>query len=307
MDGAQIAQRSLQAVSALAWLAVLYRAWHGRRPWFWSTAREIPPWGLIDLALVIVVWAGILSAAQFGLSQLWHVEPGTSLDQLAPPIALRWILGNAAALIVATALGMLAITWRSDARLADWWGPRWPGSLSKWLDTLRDIGTGGGAFLLLAGPVLGLQELLTRHFPTRHPLVELLAAHPRGDLLLAVGVSAVLVSPIVEELQFRVLLQGWFARIAETRPSIDELLQGSDAPARRQGRAARWPIVASAAVFALAHATHGPDPIPLFLFALGLGALYHRTRRLLPIIVCHALLNAWSWLLLTQHVLRPST
>jgi len=40
---------------------------------------------------------------------------------------------------------------------------------------------------------------------------------------------------------------------------------------------ALWPILLSAGLFAALHATHGPDPIPLFLLALGLGYLYQRT------------------------------
>jgi membrane protease YdiL (CAAX protease family) len=39
------------------------------------------------------------------------------------------------------------------------------------------------------------------------------------------------------------------------------------------------------------HAAHGPDPIPLFVLALGLGYLYRQTHRILPCIVVHFLLN----------------
>ena len=55
-----------------------------------------------------------------------------------------------------------------------------------------------------------------------------------------------------------------------------------------------WPIVVSALIFALLHLSHGPDWIPLFLLALGLGYLYRQTHRLLPCIVVHFLLNACS-------------
>jgi membrane protease YdiL (CAAX protease family) len=37
-----------------------------------------------------------------------------------------------------------------------------------------------------------------------------------------------------------------------------------------------------------------PDPFTLFFFALVLGTLYHRTHRIVPAIVAHALLNATS-------------
>lgn len=50
-------------------------------------------------------------------------------------------------------------------------------------------------------------------------------------------------------------------------------------------------ILASSLLFALAHASNGPDPIPLFVLALGLGYLYQRTHRIVPCIVVHLLLN----------------
>lgn len=58
------------------------------------------------------------------------------------------------------------------------------------------------------------------------------------------------------------------------------------------------PLVASAAIFALLHATQGPDPVALFPLALVLGYLYRQTHRLVPSLVAHAFLNATSMLLL---------
>jgi membrane protease YdiL (CAAX protease family) len=37
------------------------------------------------------------------------------------------------------------------------------------------------------------------------------------------------------------------------------------------------------------------DPVPLFLLALALGYIYHRTHRLLPVFVLHALFNAFAF------------
>lgn len=58
------------------------------------------------------------------------------------------------------------------------------------------------------------------------------------------------------------------------------------------------PMVLSSGVFALMHWGQGPAPIPLFLFALCLGYLYHQTHRLLPSMVVHFCLNATSMLML---------
>jgi membrane protease YdiL (CAAX protease family) len=58
------------------------------------------------------------------------------------------------------------------------------------------------------------------------------------------------------------------------------------------------PLVTSAVIFALLHATQGPDPVALLPLALVLGYLYRQTHRLVPSLVAHAFLNATSMLLL---------
>ena len=55
-----------------------------------------------------------------------------------------------------------------------------------------------------------------------------------------------------------------------------------------------WPIIASSSFFALLHIEHGPDPIPLAIFAAILGYVYRQTHRLTPSIVTHLLLNSCS-------------
>jgi membrane protease YdiL (CAAX protease family) len=55
-----------------------------------------------------------------------------------------------------------------------------------------------------------------------------------------------------------------------------------------------WAIVISAFLFALAHSSNGPDPVALFVLALGLGYLYQRTHRVLPSIVTHVMLNGMT-------------
>jgi membrane protease YdiL (CAAX protease family) len=62
------------------------------------------------------------------------------------------------------------------------------------------------------------------------------------------------------------------------------------------------PITATAAIFALMHFSHGPDFIPLFFLALGLGYLYRRTHRITPSLVVHFLLNLTSMLALCASI-----
>src|SRR4029079_10689753 len=65
-------------------------------------------------------------------------------------------------------------------------------------------------------------------------------------------------------------------------------------PQSLSGVAAWLPIAISSAIFALLHYSHGPDWVPLFLLAAGMGYLYQRTHRLLPSLVVHSLLNSFS-------------
>ncbi len=61
-----------------------------------------------------------------------------------------------------------------------------------------------------------------------------------------------------------------------------------------RGMQAGLPIVISSTVFALLHYSHGPDWMPLFFLASGMGYLYQRTHRLLPSFIVHCLLNSYS-------------
>ena len=62
-------------------------------------------------------------------------------------------------------------------------------------------------------------------------------------------------------------------------------------------------IFFSAAIFALLHWGHGPDPVPLFFLAVGLGYLYSCTHRIVPCIVVHFLVNSLSMIALIAFLL----
>jgi membrane protease YdiL (CAAX protease family) len=82
----------------------------------------------------------------------------------------------------------------------------------------------------------------------------------------------------------------YFAQLAEVPVQSSQDLEIVQRPTR-------WgPIVISSLLFALTHWSHGPDPIPLFVFALGLGYLFQKTHRIVPCIVMHAALNLCSML-----------
>jgi membrane protease YdiL (CAAX protease family) len=62
-------------------------------------------------------------------------------------------------------------------------------------------------------------------------------------------------------------------------------------------------VLLSAALFAGLHWSHGPDPIPLFVLAVGLGYLYQQTHRFLPCVVVHFLLNGCTMAILLVELL----
>ena len=57
-------------------------------------------------------------------------------------------------------------------------------------------------------------------------------------------------------------------------------------------------IIITSAVFASLHAGQWPAPIPIFILALGLGFIYHRTGSLIATICMHAVFNGSSTLML---------
>ena len=79
-----------------------------------------------------------------------------------------------------------------------------------------------------------------------------------------------------------------------------------DSTAVMRERPVLWiPIVVSSGLFALAHFSHGPDWVPLFFLALGLGYLYQRTGRIQACIVVHMLVNALGILQLWAAIRQP--
>ncbi len=89
-------------------------------------------------------------------------------------------------------------------------------------------------------------------------------------LLLLVAAHAIVMAPLLEELQFRVILQGWLA-----------------------DRVSKWMAVTlTALMFCWAH--RFPDALALLPLALALGWLYHRRGSYLGVVTTHVLFNAFN-------------
>ena len=229
--------------------------------------RPAVPWGPVGLVLV-VLFAGQAIAGLFSSGESVVAEDFLSTALAAT--AFYFVMGA----VLVGFLRLAGASWRDlglprDGRQAIW-----------------DVGLGGIA-LLAAFPVYFVQAILVQFAgQSKHPLLIQLQEQPATELFLAALLMASVVAPLFEELLFRLLLQGWLEKVVDQTPSLSRFTR-------------EWgPILISSLLFALAHVSHGPDPVALFLLALILGYLYRRTHRLLPCIVLHSLFNASSLLAL---------
>ena len=102
-----------------------------------------------------------------------------------------------------------------------------------------------------------------------------------------------LVTPLVEELMLRGLLQGGLQRLGDPPP-----IDSSGAVEESQNSGWRpvsfWPVFAASGLFACMHLGQGAAPIALFFLSLGMGYLYRQTGNLTAPIVVHMVLNSMT-------------
>ena len=296
-DTAVVVVLFLLMCSLWAWIEAFSRVF-AKRPILVYEPRRRVPWGLLDLLLAMVALVLFQALALVVLRHFFGVDVRLKLHEMPPETRAVVILASSLASVTTALVSVFFVRLRTQA---------------SWIDLgfdrrtiLADVKLGVVAFVMLAPPVYAIQAVLVQWFPSQHPLISLLNEEAGPFIYLVTGLSAVLVAPLVEEYLFRVLLQGWLERALKSLHSFQDLLLGdfafsdeSGTPGRELGEeAARstaqpsWLAIAiSAALFAALHASHGPDPIPLFVLALGLGYLYQRTHRILPGIIVHLLLN----------------
>lgn len=267
---------ALAAASALAWCGIFACWLRGKRLVPYEPRRQVP-WNGVDVAVVIcsaLIMLGI--GGQMAL-RYFEVDPSDKSD----PHYLQAMLISAS---VAEVFALLSSVVYLLGR-----GFGWQSLGIGEGRTAHDILVGIIAALAVDFPLLMLQGLLTQFWPSKHPLIELIREHPSKDMLAPMAILAVLLAPALEELIFRVLIQGWLEKlirkVRRTRMQWRALQVGA------------IPIVVSASLFAVVHA-HGPDPIPIFLLGLALGYVYHQTHRILPSLVLHACFNGATVLLL---------
>lgn len=149
----------------------------------------------------------------------------------------------------------------------------------------RDLWIGLIATAWILAPVLGINAIVSRIVEYEHAVTDMMAERSDPLTFAFLFFSAAILTPIAEEFQFRLLLQGGLQQLAD--PPAD----GDWNPR------AIWPIVVTSLIFAAMHLGQGAAPIPLFFLSLGLGFLYQRTGRLVPVILVHMLLNSSTLML----------
>ena len=173
-----------------------------------------------------------------------------------------------------------------------------------------------GIVLVVAaiGPVYAILALLAQANKTNtHPFIDMFQNNPSPALVGNILLAAIVVAPLFEEILFRQLAQGWLEKIEtwwlaqkaiQNSGYKEELSESSEEKALLElkcnslvFRFRGWiPILISSLLFSAVHIGQGSAPIPLFLFAVMLGYVYHKTHRILPCIIAHMIFNLFAML-----------
>lgn len=242
---------------SLLMLALLGRKVRRGEPIVRQGASEPVAWDGMDVLWIVVVAIMLQSAA-------------AALGPRPLPVRQQLISGTLAT-AGAAALAIVHLRRRS----ASWAGLGL--HVADWPAALRQA---AGTVALVLAPLLGLAAVLDRIVPYRHPIVDFLAEHRDAVSVALVWLAACVVAPIVEELFFRRILQGW----------LEQRLTPGLGAAQAGGLA----IAGAAVLFAAAHLGQGLAWVPLVGLGTVLGVLARQTGSIVPGILAHALFNAVS-------------
>ncbi|MFN9721302.1 MAG: lysostaphin resistance A-like protein [Planctomycetota bacterium] len=144
----------------------------------------------------------------------------------------------------------------------------------------REVRFAGEVFLAAYLPTtmlrliaVSLYTLFVGEDPGQHQLLEMIQSGVDSTLLVMIALTAVILAPIVEELQFRVVILGGLAQQGRTSMALG----------------------LSSILFGLVHGI--PDGIALLPLAFALGYTYLQRRSYLTVIFVHFFFNAFNMLL----------
>ena len=249
-----------------------------RRKPFWNAGDALVMFGIMQIIAgtiaAILIQRGIIIPKPFGEAPALTIEQ-TSANQFA----MLWVgmIGGGSAF----ALMLIWLRARNRDAFRD----------LGFHFTLADVRLGLKAALMILPPVLLVSVLVSTLVQYEHPVLDILKDIESPGRLAMIFWATAVVTPLIEEFLFRVLLIGGLERLMSTGRSINHLpetdaMQGAD----YWQPTTFWPIVISSFIFAIMHFGQGAAPIPLFFLALGLGYLYRRTGSITaPLMVLNAM------------------
>ncbi|WP_442485864.1 CPBP family intramembrane glutamic endopeptidase [Aeoliella sp. SH292] len=173
-----------------------------------------------------------------------------------------------------------------------------PRSISALMDDLK---LGGFTALAAVAPAIGAQLLIyVVSDGKQQPVMEAIKEFLNNRSMLLLIFASIMAAAVVEEISFRVLLQGWLERMASLWQRQTRLLlvtPGGNSNRRKIVDVAPWvrgavAVFLTSIAFAAAHLSQSFIPAGIFVFSLFLGYLYCRTHSLVAAIFAHALFNA---------------
>ncbi len=304
---------SLCVACVAGWVAFV-KHWRETGQWLPENRYQPSPIGLVDVAGVYFIWfmGQLVAAVAYSLilspEQVVNenAEATNQSAHLDPVLIAVVILVQIA--VTGLAIGFVKQRYRT-----------WQ-AMGLDLEDLRPkIKYAVAAFILVIPPILLLQSKLAELVPYQHPTMDMIRKQGDGVPLMWImaWLSAVIVAPICEEFFFRGILQAWLQRAIPPSASMDRLigggwdegsaadmgavgvgdepnLSGTDLTSIARSQNPIVAIVLASLAFALVHLGQGPAPIPLFFLSLVLGYLFYRTGSLIPGILLHMGLNAFS-------------
>jgi membrane protease YdiL (CAAX protease family) len=323
--------------SGIFWLKTIARL-RRRQPILPYEPRPAVPWGPIVALpavamMLLVVTSG--SATESTPVEQIAIDPHKVLRHLSASIVFQVFLAGV----------VLAIAAISGATSVDLGLARTPRAAARDLGVgAVTCVAAAGPIYLIQGFLMYLlgQEDPSRHPMFRM----VTGGESNVAVFLLATVAAVVAAPVCEEIIYRLMLQGWLERwednhlqqatseaesaagqlyaddaqreqaqitididpAAEAQPDTQSspLTNGQLRPGVFGLPHGLFPILASSALFAAAHAGYGPEPVAIFLLALIFGYVYQRTHRIVPTIVAHALFNLISMITMWQMVFGSS-
>ena len=309
-------------------------------------SRQDPTWGGWSVLLIVFLYAVVGFSITHGYALVTHrgprrqappqvvkkdlptVEAEKQLNGkvIEPTFAMtETMFVNSVAQVIMLVLVPLVLRLTSGARLRDL-GLSWSG----WW---RQAAVGLVA-MLIATPIVYLVQFgaISVWRPNSHPLEKMLREHFSVDVGYLALVTGVILAPMLEEMTFRAIFQGWLIRWMRRREYSTEpreillelqsheiegdavsqpaayweaaersavLLEDPVPEKAPESRRAVWKaIVVTSLFFAAVHAAQWPAPIPIFVLSLVLGTIYYRTGSLIASICMHGAFNGLSTLMM---------